>query len=848
MNNCDRIATCRTRRRCIAVVLCAILAALSSAAECSAATTDPVEELRAGQAALDDGFSALAEKKFASYLSLVRKGSPEADGAIILLARAYHGQKKYQDAITLLIPVHSGTAAYWRALSYYGLGQLGKVAEELSDFDNRYQDDSISVRTQKLLADSYLDSGKTNEALQVFAMLEKKHSVSPEACDSLLAWARTLLAAGQPIKAREVLLTLFARSPDTAAGQQGRLLLGRILSAGGETKEAETILNALATQKEAPAAIRSAALLSIAEIRAGQDMLEDATNVLSAGIELAPDPQLKRRGGIMLGRLLLRMKNLEEAVAVLKPYVAAVPADPVAPALQLEIAGAFLDTGNASRAAEEYQHYIETFMDRPGRAAAFSGKGWSLLLLAKPSYDEAATAFRQAYELSADPAEKARCLTKAADAHFANKQYGLATSAYQQLLTEFPDSTLATQARFQVAESAARAGKPDDAENLFKSVIATNPAGPFAEQALMRIAELKEDSGELPAALTSYEQLMASHTNSPLFASAMLAHGLINYRMLRFETALDDFETLVLRFPQTESSERAFYMRGWCHHLLGREEQALATCREFISAFPASKWTPGVLFWLGEYAFNHGNYKEAQAQFANLAAKYPDDPIAPGALLFAGEAAARQKEYLQAIEQFAALAKKYPADPRVPKARYEQGDAMTELGEFANAILVFEEIIKKYPDSNLVDMALCRKADCEFALGSDDPKRYESAMVGYKVVAGSATAMPDLRMQARYKTGTCLRKIGRNDDAFEQYYTRVMIPYLDDSRGDRREDPACQIWFTRAAFDAVEILEPQKKWREIVRILKRVVEAGVPASDEAQKRIDQIRLRHWVLP
>ncbi|HOW98661.1 MAG TPA: hypothetical protein PK634_12835, partial [Kiritimatiellia bacterium] len=47
--------------------------------------------------------------------------------------------------------------------------------------------------------------------------------------------------------------------------------------------------------------------------------------------------------------------------------------------------------------------------------------------------------------------------------------------------------------------------------------------------------------------------------------------------------------------------------------------------------------------------------------------------------------------------------------------------------------------------------------------------------------------------------------------------------------------------------NAAAILESQSKWREAVKVYKRVQEAGVPAAAEAELRIRQIQSEHWIL-
>jgi len=52
--------------------------------------------------------------------------------------------------------------------------------------------------------------------------------------------------------------------------------------------------------------------------------------------------------------------------------------------------------------------------------------------------------------------------------------------------------------------------------------------------------------------------------------------------------------------------------------------------------------------------------------------------------------------------------------------------------------------------------------------------------------------------------------------------------------------PEAVPWFTRAAFDAAAWQEQQKQWKEAVHIYSRIIQAGVPAKSEAQKRIEKI--------
>ena len=102
-------------------------------------------------------------------------------------------------------------------------------------------------------------------------------------------------------------------------------------------------------------------------------------------------------------------------------------------------------------------------------------------------------------------------------------------------------------------------------------------------------------------------------------------------------------------------------------------------------------------------------------------------------------------------------------------------------------------------------------------------------------------------MQAECCIGRCYEKLGRPAEALEQYYLKVVLRYFEERKKGSRLNESSKLWFSRAAFYAVDILEAKKDWRRMVRLLERVDEAGVPAAEEARERIKKIKSEHFWL-
>ena len=183
-----------------------------------------------------------------------------------------------------------------------------------------------------------------------------------------------------------------------------------------------------------------------------------------------------------------------------------------------------------------------------------------------------------------------------------------------------------------------------------------------------------------------------------------------------------------------------------------------------------------------------------------------------------------------------------PDSPRLAETLLAQGDVLSELGQFAAAILAFNEVIVKFPQAPEAMVSWGRKGDCQYTLGQENPARYEEALLSYRTLLDFAGAPADLRLQAGYKVGRCLEKMGRATAALDRYM-EVVYAFLQESR-----PPAeANVWFTRAAFGAAALQENAGRWKEAAGIYRRVADSGAPAAAEARARMERIRQEHWVL-
>ncbi len=827
-------------------LLCA--AAFSTA---YAQATNEVDLLMRGRIALEDGFPHVAEQAFREGIASVDFPEDKMALANDLLLQALVQQEKYDDIEYLLGTLSDGTnavadvVAYWGAVVLHNKSRYADAADQLSSFQTNWPDSRLAEPALRLLGASRLKSGDVKSAAETFESFTRKYPESTELSGNRLDWGKTLVFLGQLQDAIQAMQPVMLDANAGNLAFEARYWIGKTYLQAGETDKAGAVLAPLvAAGTTVPEGLRVKGVLAVAQVHADGEEEGEAVKLLSASLKDIQDADLKHSVAKALARMLLDSGRLDEALPLIKSLLSEKPNEEGSAALQLELGDAFLDAERFDDAVVIYQQFLEAFANAGGHARACQGLGWALLGLGR--HAEAAMAFQKAYDLFSDPEQKMVCLFKIGDARFKNEQYQQALESYRQLTDEFKGSEYEKDASFQIGACLAELKQYDDAEKAFNAVIAAAPDSSRAEEALLRIGELHSAHNDWKQAAAAYERLMQRGEKSTSFAEALHGRGMARYQMWLPE-ALDDFNRIVSEFSESDVAEHSFFMRAMCEYRLGRDVQALAVFNAFLERYPDSTWAPSVLFWIGRLSYNAGDFEKAEKEFLQFVDRYPKHRLADRAVYRAGLSAYNREEYVKSIEYLGRLAKEYPKSAYLADARFRQADAMCELGKFSGAILVFEEVINNYPSSDLAPLAWGRKGDCQFALGAEDSARYEEAIRSYRVVIQSPDVRRDQVLQAAYKIARSYEKLQRPDDALDQFYTKVMVPFLEaKQRGDPLSESA-RVWFTRAALSAADIVTEKQDWRQLVRILERVVEADVAVSAEAQNRIKSIKSENWWL-
>lgn len=795
------------------------------------------------KASIDDGFFSLAEQQARGVL----RSKPDKDTeqqATLLLAHALWGQKRYSEMLDLLEDRDKNPGfVYWRARAHFELKQYSTALQCLGEGGVEMSTSPYAPAVLRLKGHIERLAGQFDAAEATFLQFAEEFPDHSDRLENRFDLAEIHVIQNK-INEAVAVYELLAEEENRDIAQRAGLKLAHLLYTRYEVEDAgaaRDLFVGLATNMNTRLAYRIDAYVDLAALEEQAGRRDAAMAALRAAVELSPDARQRVPVKMSLARMLLREGDAPGALKILEECRAEVPNETLAAALQLEKATALLQARRFKEADEAYQVYLDVAGDVDGLARAYFGKGVALSELGR--FAESAAALDKAVKGLDRPDEQADALFLAADAYYRAGNFADAEKRYRAFVSDFPNHENTPNALYQHGLSLAKTDRRTEALAAFQILEERYADSPFAEKAALRSADVMRSGGQWEAALDKYTLIGETYTNGPTAAISLHQRGLLLYRLGRSADAQQVFETVVADYPQSEYVPQATYMRGFCLYLQGQVDEAVETCTAFIDQYPDSEWTPEVIFWLAEQYYNQGNYAEAEPLFIRISNDFKGNTLVPRSLYWAGRSAGAQADYVTAIERYSAVAREYPDSDVLPQTRFAQGDALSELGEFARAILAFEEIIKHYPENHLVTTAWGRKGDCQFSLAAENPERYAEAMNSFQAILDRPLAPFAFKLQAEYKLGRCLEKTNVPDQAFNRYM-HVVYTFMNENM---ERSPYSILWFTRAAFGAATLKEKEKNWLEAAAVYSRVIEADVPAQEEAANRIEKIKRDNWLL-
>lgn len=472
------------------------------------------------------------------------------------------------------------------------------------------------------------------------------------------------------------------------------------------------------------------------------------------------------------------------------------------------------------------------------------------LLVASETMPEGVKLIRSIVSDAPDAEGAREAFIAVGEAHLREKQWKEAVKTYADAIEIWTDVTRRAEVQEGRGEALFRMGRKDEALAAF--IRAEALAGEEARKArtILRQGDILSELGRGDEAMARYRHVLEAypHTDTAISLKRLVElrelemRGRDFYKSYLFAEAREAFRAVAEADPSRYA--RMSYLEVLCLYGLGSDEEAIALARNLSEKCEDISVKAEATLWLAKFSYNRCEWKEACSRFTAFAAIRPEDPEAPAALLWATRAAFSANDLVLAIQTATHLSTAYADSPAVVPALLIESEALIEQARFDEAVLVLDRLAADpaTPRTERIKARLL-KADALFAMGADNAIRYEAALEAYRAIRNGEELGGDAALAVSFKIGRVLERLRRPDEAVDCYYTHVVNAYLEGRRrGDAFGDES-RATFARAAFRLADIHEDRGRLEQAVSVLRLVESSGVPAAEEASRRIRKLSMK-----
>ncbi len=459
--------------------------------------------------------------------------------------------------------------------------------------------------------------------------------------------------------------------------------------------------------------------------------------------------------------------------------------------------------------AETWRRQFST----PAVAVDFAVGG---ILFRRGENAQALQLFQNAANVATTLTERRRALFNAAVAAIRASDFSL----YQSLLGQL-----------EVVTNAAAAGPESD----------DSAATLELEKALFLAAGHKEDA---EPALRAFIRAYPKH---PRFADACLA--LADWLLLavppRIEEARKTVDNATTATDELtpEQLQRIDYTRLWLSDAEGDLKALVTAGAEFLKTWPKSALLPEVRMKIAGAYYRLEDFANARTEFEIIARDHPDTAQAETALYFAAMSATSVMSVegrARAIAIWEDLAQK--GGPLAVASRRQQALSERLQGNHAAALTALDKVLAmKALDPTQRLMTICEKAELLLLLGKTDPARLDAAADLLDAFLSDASLPFLWKARAGFTLASIHHDAKHDTEALEACYN-----VLSAANTTPPASPADYLWFSKAGFFGIDLLEASRQWEAAARLAEQIAQRAGDRASEARERATKIRLEHFL--
>lgn len=290
-------------------------------------------------------------------------------------------------------------------------------------------------------------------------------------------------------------------------------------------------------------------------------------------------------------------------------------------------------------------------------------------------------------------------------------------AAFEQAFAEDP---LLPDVRYVRAEAYLQSGRPEQAEGVFRELVANRPQHPDHDLWQVRLGlalYLQKKYGEV---IDTLGKTASGFEGAETKAEALYLVGVSQFYGEQHEAAEQSLAASAAAAPKWRQADETLLYLSRAQRKQGKLDEAQATVQRVIESFAQSSILDQAHFRLGEYNYAEEDFAAAARQYGIVTSEYPESVYAPYALYGAGWSQLKQANYEPAEQTFTSLLDKHPQHTLAADSRFARAMCRRQTGKFAEAIADLDAYLQTNPDANGKADAMYERGLAQVALKEFD--------------------------------------------------------------------------------------------------------------------------------
>lgn len=559
---------------------------------------------------------------------------------------------------------------YQLGTAYYGLGDWSGAETSYGLIVKNYPGSGLAVYAGKGIADCYFKMGDFVAAARSYKKLLLDYP-SAEITPDIRYWAAMALAkAGNAAEAEQDFRGLIEeyRGKGISDGLvlDSWIQIGEMKYKKGDFQAARSAFGEAAQAPDRFGSIRRDAMIRIADCYVGEKKYEIAVEYYGKAAEdvrsETEQPQVK----FQIAYAYYKQDDFKRAVPMFQDVLKkekSIPADKKAelvPGTLYWLGWAFFKQGKFSQAADSFKKLVEGY----------------------PSND-----------LYPD------ALYRMADSLYNLGAYADARKAYESVVIS---GRLEPESLYAIACSYYLEGKSDSAVRTFRTVVEKYPESEMAVESAFKVAEFESQNGSIENAVSYFRFITANSGQSSLSARAQIGIGDTFFKGRKYAEALAAYAEAAKRYPsETRFVTEAEFKSAECYLQTGDPKKAREAYQSFLAKHPGSDLIPEANYRSGSIYFSESRFSEALPYFRKSAELSPRrSETGAASQIKIGDCLFNLGKYEDAVPEYLKVIVLYPGVAEYhPEAQYKIGVSLLMGGRNKDAKDAFQRVIDKYPNS-----------------------------------------------------------------------------------------------------------------------------------------------------